>query len=146
MIFLLALIAFVAIERPYLKPLYTTQHAPEIRTQIAPLAEQLRAAIGEARLWVFFPNKNSTGFIGHILQYQLTPGSTYIEEDASALLDDQTVLKEELRHWEYAWFPLQNPEFDSAMERLIGSAASERIFRITSSGADISFEPVHGIF
>ncbi len=146
MIFFLALTTLIAFERPYLKPLYTTQRAPEIRTQIDPLAEQLRAAIGEARLWVFFPNNNSTGFIGQMLQYQLTPGSTYIEEDASVLFDDQAVLKDELRNWEYAWFPIQDPEIDAALERLIGATATARVFRISASGADIVLEPVAGIF
>ena len=146
MIFVLALAALVFFERPYLKPLYTTQRAPEIRTQIDPLTEQLRAAIGEARLWVFFPNNNSTGFIGQMLQYQLTPGSTYIEENASVLFDDQAVLKDELRNWEYAWFPIQDPEIDAALERLIGAPATARVFRISASGTDIILEPVAGIF
>ena len=145
-IFVLLLTALVVFERPYFRTLYTAQQAPEIRTQLEPLAEQLRKTIGSARLWVFFPSTGNNGFVSHLVKYQLTPGPTYVEENSSVLLDDQANLKNELGNWEYAWFPLQNSEFDAAMERLIGSAASERIFRIIGSGADISFEPVHGIF
>ena len=145
-IFMLLLTALVVFERPYLGTLYTAQQPPEIRTQLEPLVERVRKTIGAARLWVFFPSAGTTGFVGHLLKYQLTPGPTYIEENPSLLLDDQAILKDELGNWEYAWFPLQHPEFDADMERLIGSAASERIFRITGSGADIVFEPVHGIF
>ena len=146
MIFFLALTTLIAFERPYLKPLYTTQRAPEIRTQIDPLTEQLRAAIGEARLWVFFPNNASNGFIGQMLQYQLSPGSAYIEEDTSVLFGDQEILKNELTNWEYAWFPVQDPEIDAALERLIGATITARVFRITGSGVDIALEPITGIF
>ncbi len=145
-IFTVLLGSLIVFERPYLKTLYAAQQPPEIRTQLQPLAVQLREAIGTARLWVFFPNPNTNGFIGHLVKYQLTPGTTYVEEDRSVLLDSQAALKDELGNWEYAWFPLQNPEFDAAMERLIGTTPTERIFRITGSGPDISFEPVSGIF
>jgi len=146
MIFFLALTALIAFERPYLEPLYTTQRAPEIRTQIDPLTEQLRAAIGEARLWVFFPNEFSNGFIGQMLQYQLSPGSAYVEEDPSVLFGDQEILKNELANWEYAWFPVQDPKIDAALERLIGATITARVFRITGSGVDIALEPITGIY
>lgn len=145
-IFALLLAALVIFERPYFGTLYAAQQPPEIRTQFEPLAEQLRKSIGTARLWVFFPSVDTNGFIGHLLKYQLTPGPTHIEVNSSVLLDDQASLRDELGNWEYAWFPIQNPEFDAAMERLIGTTATERIYRITGSGADISFEPVSGIF
>jgi hypothetical protein len=146
MIFFLVLTALVFFERPYLKPLYTTQRPPEIRTQLDPLTDQLRRTIGAARLWVFFPNSASNGFIGQMLQYQLSPGPAYIEEDASILLGNQEILRDELGNWEYAWFPIQDTEFDAALERLVGTTVTERIFRITGSGSNIAFEPVHGIF
>ena len=145
-IFALLLAALVIFERPYFGTLYAAQQPPEIRTQFEPLAEQLRKSIGTARLWVFFPSVDTNGFIGHLLKYQLTPGPTHIEVNSSVLLDDQASLRDELGNWEYAWFPIQNPEFDAAMERLIGTTATERIYRITGSGADISFEPVSGVF
>ena len=145
-IYTVLLVALIVFERPYLKTLYTAQQPRVLRSQIEPLAVQLREAIGTARLWVFFPSADTSGFTGHLVKYQLTPGPAYVEEDRSVLLDNQAALKDELGNWEYAWFPLQNPEFDAAMERLIGNAATERIFRITGSGADISLEPVSGIF
>jgi len=145
-IFVLLLAALVIFERPYFGTLYTTQQPPAIRAQLEPLAEQLRKSIGTARLWVFFPSVDTNGFIGHLLKYQLTPGPTHIEVNSSVLLNDQASLRDELGDWEYAWFPIQNPEFDAAMERLIGTTATERIYRITGSGADISFEPVSGAF
>lgn len=145
-IFVLLLAALFIFERPYLGTLYTAQQPPAIRVQLEPLAEQLRRSIGTARLWVFFPSVDTNGFIGHLLKYQLTPGPTHIELNSSVLLDDQASLRDELGNWEYAWFPIENPEFDAAMERLTGTTPTERIFRITGSGPDISFESASGIF
>ncbi len=145
-IFSLALAAFFAFERPYLQPLYTVQRPPEIREVIEPMAVQLRAAIGDARLWTFFPVIDSNGFIVQLVQYQLTPGPTYVEQDAMVLLGDQAALKNELRNWDYMWFVVEDPKLDAGLDRLTGGKVTERVFRIDVSDGKITFEPVTGIF
>jgi hypothetical protein len=146
MVFGLALVAMIVSERPYLKPAYTERRPPEFRLQLEPLTEQVRAAIGEASLWVFFPNNVTNGLVGQMLQYQLSPGATFVEEDASVLLGDQAAVREDLRHWEYAWFVPQHPELDAALERLLGHSITARVFRINTSGDAIAFEPVPNVF
>ncbi len=145
-IFSLALAALFAFERPYLQPLYTVQSPPEIRKVTEPMAVQLRAAIGDARLWTFFPVIDSNGFFVQLLQYQLTPGPTYVEQDTTVLLENQAALKDELRNWEYVWFVVKDPTLDAALERLIGGKVTARVFRINISRGNITFEPVTGIF
>ena len=142
----LSLLALLAFERPYLEPAYTTQRPPEIRMVTERMTSQLRDAIGDARLWILFPAVDSNGFLSHLLQYQLSPGSAYVEQDAMVLLGDHTALKSDLRNWEYMWFAVKGPELDSALERLIGEEAVERVFRIDASDDKITFEPVTGIF
>ena len=144
--FTVALLALFVFERPYLKPLYSAQRPPAIRLQLDPMTRQVRTAIGESRLWVFFPNDVSNGFIGQMLQYQLSPGRTYVEEDATTLLGDQIALKNELGNWEYAWFVPQNPEFEEALERLLGRAVTSRVYRISVSGGNTKLEPVEDVF
>ena len=145
-IFSLALAALFAFERPYLQPLYTTQRPPDIRMLTERMTNQLRAAIGDARLWILFPAVDSNGFTSQLLQYQLSPGPTHVEEDATTLLGDHAALKSELRNWEYMWFAVKGPKLDSALERLIGEKVAERVFRIDASDDKITFEPVTGIF
>jgi hypothetical protein len=145
-LFTLALLALIVFERPYLKPLYTVQQPPEFRTQLNPLTRQLRARIGEARLWVFYPDRTSNGLAGQILQYQLSPGRTRVEHDSAVWLNDQPALKEELRNWEYLWYVVGNADMDLAFEKLIGAQPVERVYRIDSSGGEVRFEPVDGVF
>jgi hypothetical protein len=145
-IFAVALAALIFFEPPYLRPLYTVQDPPQMRTTMEPFTDRLRATIGEARLWVYLPNELPNGFIGQLLQFQLSPGRTYVEEDASALLDDPMALKDELRNWDYMWFALQSPEIDAAAEKLIGAEVSARVYRISVSDDDVQFEPVADAF
>ena len=81
-----------------------------------------------------------------MLQYQLTPGPTYVEQDTTVLLENQAALKDELRNWEYVWFVVKDPTLDAALERLIGGKVTARVFRINISRGNITFEPVTGIF
>lgn len=146
MIFLLLLTALYVFERPYLKPLYTTQRPPEIRVVTERITSQVRAAIGNARLWILFPAVDSNGFLSQLLQYQLSPAPTHVEQDATVILGDHEALKSELRNWEYMWFVVKDPKLDSGLERLIGEKVAERVFRIDVSDGNITFEPVTGVF
>jgi hypothetical protein len=146
MIFLLLLTALYIFERPYLKPLYTTQRPPDIRMVTEQMTNQLRAAIGDARLWILFPAIDADGYVGQLLQYQLSAGPTHVEQDATVLFGDHAALKSELRNWEYMWFLVEDPKLDAGLERLIGEEVAERVFRIDVSDGNITFEPVTGIF
>lgn len=146
MIFLLLLAALYVFEQPYLKPLYTTQRPPDIRMVTEQMTKQLRAAIGEARLWILFPAIDSNGYVGQLLQYQLSSGPTHVEQDATVLLGDHAALKSELRNWEYMWFLVKDAKLDAGLERLIGEKVEERVFRIDVSDGNITFEAVTGIF
>jgi len=146
LIFALALVALIVFEKPYLKPLYTTQQPQGFRVATEQLTEQLRARIGEARLWVFFPNKYSNGFLGQLLQYQLSPGRVHVEQDADMLLQEKTKLTKELRNWEYVWLATRNPEYKAAMESLVKQELGDRVFRIELIGDEIRFVAVTGVF
>ena len=146
LVFAVSLAVFLFLETPYVQPLYVTQQPPEFRTQTEALTTRLRDAIGESSLWVLFPNDFSNGLIGQILQYQLTPGRTYVEQDATVMFGSQEALRAELRNWEYAWFPASDPEIDAAIERLVGKPVIERVYRIDSSGQQLRLLPVPGIF
>jgi hypothetical protein len=146
LIFTAALAALLIFEPPYLKPLYVTQQAPEFRLQTEAATTQLRAAIGESRLWVLFPNDLPNGFLGQVLQYQLSPGRTYVERDVSALFQNPVSLRMELRSWEYAWFPAADPDLDAALERLIEGPLTERVYKIVTTGDQVRFQAVSGVF
>jgi len=146
LVFSIALLALLIFEPPYLEPIYVTQQSPEFRLQTETATSQLREEIGESSLWVFFPNNFSNGLIGQILQYQLSPGRTHVEQDAAVVFEDQELLREELHNWEYAWFPASDPELDAALERLIGGPVTERLYRIDGSNGQIHFAPVTGVF
>lgn len=146
LVFALALAALYVFERPYLRPLYTPQLAPEFRTQFDPITSQLREKIGPARLWVFYPDTAANSFAGQILQYQLSPGRVYVEHDAEVLLGDPGKLKSELKNWEYLWYVTGSPELDIAFQRLLGETPTERVYKIDSSDGGVRFEPVHDVF
>jgi hypothetical protein len=146
LVFSIALLALLIFEPPYLEPIYVTQQPPEFRLQTEATTSQLREEIGESSLWVFFPNNFSNGLIGQILQYQLSPGRTHVEQDAAVVFEDQELLREELHKWEYAWFPASDPELDAALERLIGGPVTERLYRINVIDGQIRFAPIAGVF
>jgi len=145
LVFSVVLVTLMIFEPPYLRPLFIQQQPPEFRWETEPLTTQLREGIGEASLWVLFPSKFSDGLFGQILKYELTPGRTHVELDAAEIFERYAMLREDLRHWQYAWFPAAGPELDRAIERLIGAPITERLYRIDTSGADIQFIPVSGI-
>lgn len=144
--FSIVLAAFLLFERPYVEPLYKKQIAPDFRVQTEPLANKVRASIGDASLWVFFPNSVNNGVLGEMLQYVLTPGHTYVEEDPNVVLHDNGELRNELRNWEYVWLASRNPETEIAAKKLLGQDLSEGVFRIDSDGEDLVFTPVTGVF
>lgn len=144
--FFLALGALFLFERPYLEPVYTSQKAPEFRTQLDSYTEQLRARIGESRLWVFYANNESNGLAGQILQFQLSPGRVHVEHDTTVILNNHKALRSELKNWEYVWYIAGNSDLDAAFEEVIGRKITERVYRIDTSGGDIVFEPVENAF
>ena len=146
LVFAAALGAFLVVETPYLKPAYTTQQPPDLRLQLEPMTLTLRQQIGEAPLWVYFPNNMTNGFIGQLMQFQLSPGRVKIEEDFDALTDDPDAIRAQLADFDYAWFIIQTPEIDAAIEKLTGDEVTARIFRIEKDGADIRFAPATELF
>lgn len=138
--------ALLVFEPPYLKPLYTVQAAPSLRSEMQPVTEQLRANIGDARLWVFLPNDVQNGFIGRIFRFLLSPGYTYVEEDAAALLAEPEALKATLRNFDVLWFAVQNAEIDAAAEKIVGGPLATRVFRIDTTIDGIRFDPLPGAF
>jgi len=142
LVFAVALAAFLVFERPYLKPLYSVQQPPLLRTQLEPMTAGIRSTIEESSVWVYFPNNLENGFVGQVLQYLLTPGRTYVEERADHLLYDPAALIPELRHFQYAWFPAQSPEIDAALKELAGELPPTRLFRVVVSGDELHFEAV----
>jgi hypothetical protein len=146
LIFFVALVVLIVLERPYFEPLFSPRLPPPVRLQLEPLTKQVKNAIGDTRLWVFFPSDVSNGFTGQLLQYLLSPGRTHVEEDAEVLLGDQEMLKDELRNWEYAWFAPQNAEFDVALERLLDTEVTARVFKIEVTGDTVILNPVTDVF
>ena len=146
LIFAAALGAFIVVETPYLKPSYTTQQPPDLRLQLEPMTLALRQQIGEAPLWVYFPNTMTNGFIGQLLQFQLSPGRVEVEEDINALTENPDTLRSQLADSDYAWFIIQTPEIDAAIERLTGGEVTARIFRVRKDGVDIRLEPATDLF
>jgi hypothetical protein len=146
LVFAAALGAFLVVETPYLKPVYTTQQPPDLRLQLEPMTLALRQQIGEAPLWVYFPNTMTNGFIGQLLQFQLSPGRVEVEEDFDALSEDPDALRSRLADFDYAWFIIQTPEIDVALEALTGSEVTARIFRIEKDGVDVRLEPATELF
>ena len=146
LVFTAALVAFVVIETPYLKPLYTTQQPPDLRLQLETMTMGLRRDIGEAPVWVYFPTTMSNGFIGQMLQFQLSPGRATVEEGMNALTEDPTALLAELASFDYAWFVIQTPEIDAAIAELTGGEVTARIFRIERSGGEVRLLPATDLF
>lgn len=146
LIFAAAFGAFFVVETPYLKPVYTTQQPPDLRLQLEPMTLALRQQIGEAPLWVYFPNSMANGFIAQLLQFQLSPGRVTVEEDFDALTNNPTAVRSELADFDYAWFIIQSPEIDAALESLVGGEITARIFRIEKDGGDIQLKPATELF
>lgn len=146
LVFAAAFGAFFVVETPYLKPAYTTQQPPDLRLQLEPMTLALRQQIGEAPLWVYFPNNMTNGFIGQLMQFQLSPGRVKVEEDMDALTADPDAIRAQLADFDYAWFIIQTPEIDAAIEKLTGGEVTARIFRVEKDGADIRLAPATELF
>jgi len=140
------LLLLVVFERPYLERLYVTQTAPDFRLQTEPLTKNLRAEIGDSRLWVFFPNESGNGFPGKLLTYQLSPGRTFVEQDQAAAFARIDELKTELSNWDYLWIAAASPEIDAVFESLVGGELADRVFKIEANENSVNFTPIYGIF
>ncbi len=141
-IFAILLLAMYVFESPYLRPLYSEQPPHEFRVQTEPITERMRELTGNSPLWVFFPNDVENGVLGQMLQYQLSPGRVHVEETSVRLLTDPDSLREELRNWEYIWVANKNPEFQPAIEALIGRGLGDGLFRINLVGDQLQFVEV----
>ncbi|MGI9202725.1 MAG: hypothetical protein ACR2Q3_01875 [Woeseiaceae bacterium] len=140
--FAVGLVALYIFESPYLRPLYVEQPPHDFRIQTEPVTDRMRELTGNSTLWVFFPNDVENGALGQMLQYQLSPGRAHVEENSDRLLNDLDALRKELRNWEYIWFANKNPEFQNAIESLLGQGLGDGLFRINPVGDRLQFVEV----
>lgn len=141
-IFAVTLFAMYVFESPYLRPLYAEQPPHDFRVQTEPVTDRMRELTGDSPLWVFFPNDVENGALGQMLQYQLSPGRVHVEEDSARLLTETATLREELRNWDYIWFANKNPEFQNAIEKLLGQGLGDGLFRINHADNRLQFVEV----
>lgn len=145
-VFSALLVLFMFFETPYLQPLVTTQTPPDLRLQTETLTIRIRQKIGDAPLYVFFPNAMTNGFIGQMLQFQLSPGRTVVGEDIRELLEDPQAFGQALADYEYAWFPIQSEEIDLALEPMLRGDVTQRLFRVGLEGDSVTLTSADDIF
>lgn len=138
------LLAFLVFETPYPRSFLQPNPALPMRDSTDQVADQVREAVGDRRLWVFFPGDSPNGFIGHLIQFQLAPTPTTIERSAEVLDSGPEHMATMLANYEVLWFPMPNPELDEKASGALGVELEDRFVEVvTSETGEVSFRSLN---
>jgi hypothetical protein len=146
-IFTVFIAALYAFETPHLAPLYRAHETPEVRQQLKPSIDKVRAQVAEhSNMWVYFPVPDPTGIRRRIFLFDMSPVHTEVVTDGEYLNQDPSRLQDVLANWDYLWFPVQDFEADEMMSDLTGGDLKDHVFRVDRSDGDVKVIALDGVF
>ena len=116
-----ALLAWLYVaETPHLATIIERNPRLEPRIAAEPLMRDIRSAVGERRLWVYYPADRPNGFLGELIQFQLAPTPTTIERDPAFFDQPADALTEALSGYDVLWFPMPDAGTDRRVADVLG--------------------------
>ena len=142
------LVALLAYETPYLKPmLYPVDNKEiagvlEIRKSLQKAIRRLPDESRQAKLMVYAPEVIDSGILARIIYYELAPTRVTMNTDKQLLLTDISQLKASWSEYNYVWMPItfeddfkMTPEFRELLKQ-------SNLFKVNRAGDDIALKPV----
>ncbi|MFK8052128.1 MAG: hypothetical protein AB8F65_04080 [Woeseiaceae bacterium] len=128
------LLAMFIVETPYLRSFYQKNLEIPQRAQNEALMTALSQSLGKRKLWVYFPNDQPNGFIGHLMQYQLTPTPTTIERSRTFVDHDEDTLARILSEYDVIWLLVSNPNLDQKVAAALSVDLEGRFIEQSAPG------------
>lgn len=146
-IFAIIVAALYVFETPHLAPLYKAHEVPEIRQQMKPFIDKVKARIeASASLWIYLPVPDPTGVRRRIFLYDMSPVHTEVVTDWEYLGQDPSRIQDVISNWDYLWFPIQDFEAEDIMKSLAGDDLKDHVFRVTREGDEVEVVALEGVF
>lgn len=146
-IFLVIIASWYVFETPHVTPLYKAHQTPEIRQQMKPSIERVRAQAGnDSSAWIYLPVPDPTGIRRRIFLYDMSPVHTEVVTNSDFLSEDPSRIRDVIANWDYLWFPIQDFEADEIMTSLAGPDLKEFVFRVDRTGDDMKVIALDGVF
>ena len=115
------LVAWLLIlETPYPASFMRSNPVLPQRAQGDALMAEVRAAVGQRRLWIWFPKDQPNGFIGRLMQFQLAPTPTTVERDEGFFEQPEDAMRAALASYDVLWMPLADASTLQAVATALG--------------------------
>ncbi|MDP6151376.1 MAG: hypothetical protein QGH46_09120 [Gammaproteobacteria bacterium] len=144
LLFAVVLIAAFAFERPYLKPLYTPSGPIDVRLQLRPKVEALRALPGRPRVWVYLPVPERLEIYARVFRLELSPLPTTVVMDPEFMQQSRAQMEAAWGGFDYVWSPLPDAETDARRSAVLGDLANMRLLKVqhTPAGPELAVAEV----
>ncbi|MEM6512333.1 MAG: hypothetical protein AAF660_04930 [Pseudomonadota bacterium] len=130
------LAALLLFETPYLRGFTSANPVVQSRADSEVMVSGIQQALGSRRLWVFFPVDSPNGFLGQVLQYQMSPTPTTVERSVSFLQNSDEAIRDALSAYDVLWFPVTNDEIDQRVTSVIGVRLDGRFVEVVDGPGD----------
>ncbi|MDP6436337.1 MAG: hypothetical protein QF790_01100 [Gammaproteobacteria bacterium] len=134
-LFAALLIAAFAFERPYIEPLYTPSGPIDVRQQLRPKAEALRALPGRPRVWVYLPVPEKLEIYARVFRLELSPLPTTVVMDPEFMQQSRMQMEAAWDGFDYIWFPLPDAVTDARRSATLGELAKVRLLKMQATPA-----------
>jgi hypothetical protein len=135
-LFGVALITLCTLEPPYLRPLLEPGRQVALRRQLEPIAAGVRGAVGSAPIWIYAPQDRKNEFIGHLLQFLLTPTPASVERSEDFLDQDFATVVARWSPFEYVWIPMTLPAANAeSLSNFVPGSPVAGLFRVRRDAA-----------
>jgi hypothetical protein len=144
--FATALVVLCTLETPHLRPILEPNAVVPVRANLEALLEPIRASVGPARLWIYFPGDENDLF-ARMVRYLLVPTPTAVEQSEHFLRsDDPAGITAAWRPFDYVWIAqLPSVEAGVGLARFSAGTARTGLYHVRlSPNGGVSLEPIAG--
>ncbi len=140
--FTFSMLALLAIEKPHLQSLMRPMASPltAFRSDIRPLAANVRRAVGDARLWLYLPDPNPHNLTSRIMLYELSPTPTTVNRDFGFFDRPRKAVLADWSNYDFVWLPLDIPDLEPKLRAVVGPDLGDRLYRIVSKNGGVELE------
>ena len=141
---LVGCIGLYAFETPYLRPVFERNAVLQIRQELEPITTAIHSAVGRSSVWLYMPNDQANGFVGHLLQYLMAPTPTFVERDKAFLERPPGEVLEDWSKFDYVWLPAElEPEVANRFVEVAGFPLTDRLFVVsTDESGKVRLSPI----
>ncbi len=144
-IFCGALLAMYVAETPYLPQIVKPAAPYQGRTALEPIVADIRAKVGQSRLWIHFTQDGEHRPLTRVALYLLSPARAIFEHsDEFLYVTDTARIADIWRLFDYVWIasPL-TPESVAGLSRFDTGGVQEGLFKVhVLESGDVALEPI----